>query len=128
MAVPDVTRLQPETGFSSSRDRARHPPRARNKYGLFPRRLLVSRTQLDKLEERGYLDPDLRGNQADEADAIEAAYWFVSVGEQPSIQPSVSWIARSSFEPASISIGRQNSHHRRLSRSKSRAHCHIART
>jgi hypothetical protein len=58
-----------------------------------PRRLLVSRTQLDKLEERGYLDPDLRGNQANEADAIEAAYWFVSVGEQPSIQPSVSWIA-----------------------------------
>jgi hypothetical protein len=60
--------------------------------GLLPRRLLVSRTQLDKLEERGYLDPDLRGNQADEADAIEAAYWFVSVGEQPSIQPSVSWM------------------------------------
>jgi hypothetical protein len=36
-----------------------------------PRRLLVSRTQLDKLEERGYLDPDLRGNRADDGDAIE---------------------------------------------------------
>jgi hypothetical protein len=37
-----------------------------------PRRLLVSRTQLDKLEERGYLDPDLRGNRVDECEAIEA--------------------------------------------------------
>ena len=34
--------------------------RARKRYGLVPRRLLVSRTQLDKLEERGYLDPDLK--------------------------------------------------------------------
>jgi hypothetical protein len=101
---------------------------ARKKYGLFPRRLLISRTQLDKLEARGYLDPDLRGNRVDEADAIEAAYWFVSVGEQPSIQPSVSWIAKSSFDPVSISIGRQNSRQRRLSRSRSQAHCHIART
>jgi hypothetical protein len=45
---------------------------ARKKYGLFPRRLLVSRTQLDAPEVRGYLNPDLRGNRADEADAIEA--------------------------------------------------------
>jgi ATP dependent DNA ligase domain len=35
-----------------------------------PRRFLVSRTQLDKLEERGYLDPDRRGNRADECEAI----------------------------------------------------------
>jgi len=40
--------------------------RARKKYGLFPWRLLVSRTQLYTLEERGYLDPDLRGNRADD--------------------------------------------------------------
>jgi hypothetical protein len=64
---PDVTPLQPETGFSSSRDRAQEN-------GLSPRRLLVSRTQLDKLEERGYLDPDLRGNRADEVDAIEHSF------------------------------------------------------
>jgi hypothetical protein len=44
---------------------------ARKKYGLSPRRLLVSRTQLDKLEERGCLDPDRRGDRADEAEAIE---------------------------------------------------------
>jgi hypothetical protein len=31
----------------------------------------------------------------------------VTVGEQPRIQPSVSWIAKSSFEPVSTSIGRQ---------------------
>jgi hypothetical protein len=66
---PDVTRLQPETGFSSSRDRVRI--HARKKYGLFPRWLLVSRTQLDAPEERGYLDPDRRGDRADEAEAIE---------------------------------------------------------
>jgi hypothetical protein len=29
-------------------------------------------TQLDAPEVRGYLNPDLRGNRADEADAIEA--------------------------------------------------------
>jgi hypothetical protein len=67
---PDVTPLQPETGFSSSRDRVRSHRAQEN--GLLPRRLLVSRTQLDKLEERGYLDPDLRGNRVDEVDAIEA--------------------------------------------------------
>jgi len=38
--------------------------------GLLPR-LFVSRTQLDKLEERGYLDPDLRGNPADEVEAVQ---------------------------------------------------------
>jgi hypothetical protein len=30
-----------------------------------------------------------------------SGYWFVTVGEQPRIQPSVSWIAKSSFEPVS---------------------------
>jgi hypothetical protein len=34
--------------------------RARKKYGLVPRQLLVSRSQLDALEARGYLDPDLQ--------------------------------------------------------------------
>ena len=57
-----------------------------------------------------------------------SGYWFVTVGEQPRIQPSVSWIAKSSFDPVSISIGRQNSRQRRLSRSRSQAHCHMART
>jgi hypothetical protein len=67
---PDVTPLQPETGFSSSRDRVGIHRAQEN--GLLPRRLLVSRTQLDKLEVPGYLDPDLRGNCVDEVDAIEA--------------------------------------------------------
>jgi hypothetical protein len=39
--------------------------------GLLPRRLLASRSQRDKLEERCYLDPDRRGDRADEAEAIE---------------------------------------------------------
>jgi hypothetical protein len=53
------------------RDRMRSH-RARKKYGLVPRRLLVSRSQLDQLEERGYLDPGLRGNCVDECEAIAA--------------------------------------------------------
>jgi hypothetical protein len=64
-----MTDVTPSHG-SSSHDRMRSH-RARKKYGPFPRRLLVSRTQLDKLEERGYLDPDRRGDRADEAEAIE---------------------------------------------------------
>jgi hypothetical protein len=32
----------------------------------------VRKRQLDQLEVRGYLDPDLRGNRVDEVDAIEA--------------------------------------------------------
>ena len=59
----------PEKQHPSLRDRMRSH-RAR-KYGLFPQRLLVSRIQLDKLEERGDLDPDRRGDRADEAEAIE---------------------------------------------------------
>ena len=35
---------------------------------------------------------------------LGSAYLFVAVGEQPRIQPSVSWIARSSFDPISVSI------------------------
>jgi hypothetical protein len=32
----------------------------------------VTKDHLDQLEVRGYLDPDLRGERADECDAIEA--------------------------------------------------------
>ena len=48
---------------------ARH--RKRRKRGFFLRPILVAKDQLDQLEERGYLDPDLRGERADEAEAIE---------------------------------------------------------
>jgi hypothetical protein len=48
---------------------ARH--RKRRKYNLFWRPIMVTRAQLDQLEERGYLDPDLRGERADECNAIE---------------------------------------------------------
>jgi hypothetical protein len=34
--------------------------------------MFVSDTQLRGLEERGYLDPDLRGERTDECDAIES--------------------------------------------------------
>ena len=46
--------------------------RKRRKRGLFWRPILVTKDQLDQLEVRGYLDPDLRGERADECDAIEA--------------------------------------------------------
>ena len=46
--------------------------RKRRKRGLFLRSIIVTKDQLDQLEVRGYLDPDLRGERADECDAIEA--------------------------------------------------------
>ena len=48
---------------------ARH--RKRRKRGLFWRPIMVTKDQLDQLELRGYLDPDRRGNRADEAEGIE---------------------------------------------------------
>jgi hypothetical protein len=48
---------------------ARH--RKRRKRGLFVRPIIVTKDQLDQLEVRGYLDPDRRGDRADEAEAIE---------------------------------------------------------
>jgi len=45
--------------------------RSRRHRGLVPLKILVSRTQLDATEERGYLDPDRRGERIDECDAIE---------------------------------------------------------
>jgi hypothetical protein len=46
--------------------------RKRRKRGLFVRPIIVTKDQLDQLEVRGYLDPDLRGNRIDEVDAIVA--------------------------------------------------------
>jgi hypothetical protein len=48
---------------------ARH--RKRRKRGLFWRPIMATKDQLDQLEVRGYLDPDQRGDRADECDAIE---------------------------------------------------------
>jgi hypothetical protein len=40
------------------------------KHGLLWRPILVTKSQLDQLEERGYLDPGRRGDPLDECDAI----------------------------------------------------------
>jgi hypothetical protein len=48
---------------------ARH--RKRHKRGLFLRPILMTKGQLDELEVRGYLDPNNRGDRADECEAIE---------------------------------------------------------
>jgi hypothetical protein len=45
--------------------------RKRHKHGLLWRPILVTKSQLDQLEERGYLDPNRRGERLDECDAIE---------------------------------------------------------
>jgi hypothetical protein len=47
---------------------ARH--RKRRKRGFFWRPILVTKAQLDQLEERGYLNPSDRGTRADECEAI----------------------------------------------------------
>jgi hypothetical protein len=44
--------------------------RRRRKHGLLWRPILVTKSQLDQLEERGYLDPCRRGDPLDECDAI----------------------------------------------------------
>ena len=45
--------------------------RRRRKHGLLWRPILVTKSQLDQLEERGYLDPNRRGERLNECDAIE---------------------------------------------------------
>jgi hypothetical protein len=46
--------------------------RRRQSWGLHRRLVDVTDAQLDALEVRGYLDPDRRGDRADECDAIES--------------------------------------------------------
>jgi hypothetical protein len=43
--------------------------RKRRKHGLLWRPILITKSQLDQLEQRGYLDPGR--DRADECDAIE---------------------------------------------------------
>jgi hypothetical protein len=45
--------------------------RRRQRRGIHRRSINVADAQLDALEVRGYLDPDRRGDRADECDAIE---------------------------------------------------------
>jgi hypothetical protein len=45
--------------------------RRRRKHGLVRRSIDVTKAQLDVLEVEGYLDPDLRGQAAEEAEAVE---------------------------------------------------------
>ncbi|MFZ0236536.1 MAG: hypothetical protein WAL37_04085, partial [Xanthobacteraceae bacterium] len=41
--------------------------RRRRQHGIYRRPIDVTDAQLDALEERGYLDPDRRGDRADDA-------------------------------------------------------------
>jgi hypothetical protein len=50
--------------------------RKRRERGLLWRPILVTKDQLDQLEVRGYLDPDLRGERADECDAMKRSSWI----------------------------------------------------
>jgi hypothetical protein len=45
--------------------------RRRQSWGLHRRSIDITDAQLDALEVRGYLDPDRRGDRADEGDVIE---------------------------------------------------------
>ena len=45
--------------------------RKRRERGLLWRPILVTKDQLDQLKVRGYLDPNNRGDRADECEAIE---------------------------------------------------------
>ncbi|MFY9897701.1 MAG: hypothetical protein WAK67_07875, partial [Xanthobacteraceae bacterium] len=48
------------------------PSRSPAARGIHRLTIDLTETQLSRLEERGYLDPNLRGESADECDAIEA--------------------------------------------------------
>jgi hypothetical protein len=56
--------------------------RKRRRHGLFCRPIRVTREQLDSLEVMGYLDPDCRGQRADEVDAIERYFGDTFRGHQ----------------------------------------------
>jgi hypothetical protein len=56
----DETRFTSTPRVKAFRQRARH--------GLRRMAVLVTREQLDALEEKGYLDPDDRGERVDEAE------------------------------------------------------------
>jgi hypothetical protein len=45
--------------------------RRRRKHGIHRRSIDLTNAQLDALQERGYLDPERRGDRADESEAIE---------------------------------------------------------
>ncbi len=45
--------------------------RRRRQHGIYHRPIDITDAQLDALQERGYLDPDRRGDRADESEAIE---------------------------------------------------------
>jgi hypothetical protein len=45
--------------------------RRRRQHGIYRRPIDVTDAQLDALQERGYLDPDRRGDRADESEAVE---------------------------------------------------------
>jgi hypothetical protein len=55
---------------STSTERVR-AHRKRTKRGMHRLSITLTDAQLDALEVRGYLDPDRRGDRADECDAIE---------------------------------------------------------
>jgi hypothetical protein len=48
--------------------------RKRCKRGVFWRSIMVTKDQLDELENCGYLGPDLRGERADECDAGDISH------------------------------------------------------
>jgi hypothetical protein len=65
-----------ETGFTAPETRFTSTPRVkafrqRARRGVRRMAVFVSREQLDALEEKGYLDPDLRGERVDEAESVE---------------------------------------------------------
>jgi hypothetical protein len=51
--------------------------RRRRRHGIHRRVIEVRATTLESLEERGYLDPDRRGNRADEPKVSRRSSWIL---------------------------------------------------
>ena len=73
-AAPVIDNDQPVSAYSKRKEQTRQAVRhyrRRRQHGICRRPIDITDAQLDALVARGYLDPDRRGDTADECDAIE---------------------------------------------------------
>jgi hypothetical protein len=71
---PVMAYTEPVIDYSERKEQVRQAVRRyrrRRQHGIYRRPIDITDAQLDALEERGYLDPDRRGDRADESEAVE---------------------------------------------------------
>ena len=71
---PVIDYTEPVIDYSKRKEKVRQAVRRyrrRRQHGIYHRPIDITDAQLNALEERGYLDPDRRGDRADESEAVE---------------------------------------------------------